>query len=192
MGACPDLPREPVAVQPWTMSLHLPTVAARLAAVDPEVRSLEEEPRFRMGPGMEGGFVPLPSPMMQGLLERPCFTRGDGAEAWTAVHRQLLGSWDVSLRLPSYDRLVGVEWRLWAANGPCPPVVMWPRHSGLAPHWEKIVVLASHSAHRLGAIELCTKCALSLMCVSESCTICYIPMNLECAQPDLVERGVLG
>ena len=35
LAACPDLPREPVSVQPWTVSLHLPTVVARLAAADP-------------------------------------------------------------------------------------------------------------------------------------------------------------
>ena len=40
VAACPDLPREPVSVQPWTVSLHLPTVAARLAATDPEVSLL--------------------------------------------------------------------------------------------------------------------------------------------------------
>ena len=37
VAACPNLPREPVSVQPWTVSLHLPTMAARLAAVDPGV-----------------------------------------------------------------------------------------------------------------------------------------------------------
>ena len=35
VAACPDLPREPVSVRPWTVSLHLPTVEARLAAADP-------------------------------------------------------------------------------------------------------------------------------------------------------------
>ena len=58
--------------------------------------------------------------MTWGLLEGLCFTCGDGAEVWTAVHRQFRGSLDASLRPPGYDRLVGVEWRLWAANGPCP------------------------------------------------------------------------
>ena len=40
VAACRDLPREPVAAQPWTVSVHLPTVAAWLAVVDPEVRLL--------------------------------------------------------------------------------------------------------------------------------------------------------
>ena len=141
MVACPHLPGEPVAVLPWTLSLHLPTVAARLAAVGPEVRSPEEEPGFRLGPGMEVWSVRLPSPMTPGLLEGLSFTRGDGAEVWTVVHRQLPGSWDASLRPPGCDRLVGVEWRLWVANGPCPPVVMWPRCSAPGPRWETIVVL---------------------------------------------------
>ena len=43
VAACPDLPREPVSVQPWTVSLHLPAVAARLAATDPEVSLLGTE-----------------------------------------------------------------------------------------------------------------------------------------------------
>ena len=117
-----------------------PTVAARLAAADPDVRPLEGEPGFQLGPGMEVRSVRLPSPMTQGLLEGLCFTRGDGAEVWTAVHRQLPGSWDASLRPPGYDQLVGVEWRRWAANGPCPPVVIWPRRLGPGPSWETIVV----------------------------------------------------
>ena len=37
VAACPDLLREPVSVQPWAVSLHLITVAARLAAADPGV-----------------------------------------------------------------------------------------------------------------------------------------------------------
>ena len=79
------------------MSLHLPTAAARLAVLDPEVYLLEGEPGFRLVSGMEVRSVRLPSPMMRGLLDGHCFTRGDGAEVWTAVHRQLPGSWDVSL-----------------------------------------------------------------------------------------------
>ena len=137
----PDLPREPMAVQPWSLSQHLPTVAAQLAAVDPEVRSLEEEPGFRLGLGMEVRSVCLPSPMTPELLEGLSFTRSDEAEVWTAVHRQLRGSWDASLQPPGCDWLVGVKWRLWAANGPCPPMVMWPRHSGPGPRCETIMVL---------------------------------------------------
>ena len=33
--------------------------------------------------------------MTPGLLKGLCFTRGDGAEVWIAVHHQLLGSWKV-------------------------------------------------------------------------------------------------
>ena len=51
VAACPDLPREPVAVQPWTVSVHLPTVAARLGAADPEVRLLKDGE----GPGLHLG-----------------------------------------------------------------------------------------------------------------------------------------
>ena len=129
MAACTDLPRKPVTVQPCTMSLHLPTVAAWLAVVDPEVRPLEGKPGFRLTQGMEVKSVRLPIPMTQSLVEGLCFTRGDGADLCTAVHRRLPSS---SRRPPGYD-LVGVEWRLWGANSPCPPVVMWPRRSGPSP-----------------------------------------------------------
>ena len=47
VAACPDVPREPVAFQPWTLSLYLLTVAPRLVVEDPEARSLEEETGFR-------------------------------------------------------------------------------------------------------------------------------------------------
>ena len=134
MAACPHLPRGHGAVQPWTMSLHVPRVAARLAVVDPELRSPVKEPRFWVGPGMEVRSVRLPSPMMPGLLDGLCLTRSDGAEVWTVVHRRLSGSWDASVRPPGWDRLVGVHWRLWAANVLCPPVVMGPWRSGPGPH----------------------------------------------------------
>ena len=138
MAACPELPREPVTVQPWTMSLHLLTVAARLAVVDPEVRPLEGEPGFWPSQRME---VRLPRPVTGSLLEGHCFICGDGAEVWTAVHRQLLARGMRPCGPPRCDRLVGAEWRLWAANGPCPPVVVWPRRSGPGPSWESIVLL---------------------------------------------------
>ena len=51
MAACRNLPREPVATQPWTVSLYLPPVAARLTVVDPEVRRLKDED----GPGLRPG-----------------------------------------------------------------------------------------------------------------------------------------
>ena len=62
VAACPDLPREPVSVQPWTVSLHLPTVAARLAATDPEVSLLGD----REGPGAGGSHCPPPEPCGRG------------------------------------------------------------------------------------------------------------------------------
>ena len=123
------------------MSLHVPTITARVVVVDPEIQPVEGEPEPRLRPGMEVRSVGLPSPTTRGILEGMCLTRGDGAEVWTAVHRQLLGSWDASLRPPGHDRLVAVEWRLRAASGPCPSVVMWPQRSGLGPRWETILVL---------------------------------------------------
>ena len=79
VAACPELPREPVTFLPWTMSLHLPAVAARWAVVDPEVRLLEGEPAFGLRQGMEVTSVRLPNPMTQRLPEGLCFTSGDGA-----------------------------------------------------------------------------------------------------------------
>ena len=71
VAACPYLPREPVTAQPWTVSLHLPTVAARLAVVDPEVRLLKDEdgPGLHLGQGMEVRSARLPSPVARDLLE---------------------------------------------------------------------------------------------------------------------------
>ena len=43
MAACPELPRKPVTVEPWTMSIHFAMVAACLGVVDPDVRPLEGE-----------------------------------------------------------------------------------------------------------------------------------------------------
>ena len=133
MAAGPDLPREPVTAQLWTVSLHVPTVAARLAVVDLEVRPLEVGPGFWMGQGMEVGSVRLPNPVAKGILEGLGFIRGDRADEWAAIHCQLPDAWDTSLRSPGHDGLAGVDWRLWAANGPCPPMVMWPRKSGPGP-----------------------------------------------------------
>ena len=129
VAACPDLPREPVSVQPWTVSVHLPTVAARLAATDPEVLLLgdREGPGLRLGQGLEVRTARLPSPVDRDILEGLQFTRADGADVWTAVHRQLPDAWPQAFRPPVHERLVGVEWRVWAANSPCPPVVALPR-----------------------------------------------------------------
>ena len=58
-----------------------------------------------------------------------------------AVHRHLPGSWDASPRPPGHNRRVEVKCRLWAKNGPCTPVVMWPRKPGPGPSWETIVAV---------------------------------------------------
>ena len=142
VAACPDLPREPVSVQPWTVSLHLPTVAARLAATDPEVSLLgdREGPGLRMGQGLEVRTARLPSPVDGDILEGLQFTRAGGADVWTGVHRQLPDAWPQVYRPPGHERLVGVEWRVWAANSPCPPVVVLPRRTS-HPSWETVAVL---------------------------------------------------
>ena len=142
MAACPDLPREPVSVQPWTVSLHLPTVAARLAATDPEVLLLgdREGPGLHLGRGLEVPSASLPSPVDRDILEGLQFTRADRADVWTAVHRRLPDSWPQVFRPPGHERLVGVEWRVWATNSPCPPVVVLPRRTS-HPSWETVAVL---------------------------------------------------
>ena len=70
-AACPDLSREPVSVQPWAVSSHLPTVAARLAATNPEVLLLgdREGPGLRPGRGLEVRTAGLPSPVDRDILE---------------------------------------------------------------------------------------------------------------------------
>ena len=142
VAACPDLPREPVSVQPWTVSLHLPTVAARLAATDPEVLLLgdREGPGLRLGRGLEVRTAGLPSPVDRDFLEGLQFTRANGADVWTAVHRRLPDAWPQVFRPPGHERLVGVEWRVWAANSPCPPVVVLPRRTS-HPSGETVAVL---------------------------------------------------
>ena len=145
VAACPDPPREPVSVQPWTVSLHLPTVTARLAAADPEVLLLgdREGPGLRLGRGLEVRTARLPSPVERDILEGLQFTRADGADMWTAVHRQLPDAWPQAFRPPGHERLVGVEWRVWAANSPCPPVVVLPRrtsHPSVAVLWGWVAV----------------------------------------------------
>ena len=142
VAACPDLPREPVSVQPWTVSLHLPTVAARLATTDPEVSLLgdREGPGLRLSQGLEVRTARLPSPVDGDILGGLQFTRASGADVWTAVHRQLPDAWPQVYRPPGHERLVGVEWRVWAANGPCPPVVVLPRRTS-HPSWETVAVL---------------------------------------------------
>ena len=141
VAACPDLPREPVSVQPWT-ALHLPTLAAGLAAADPGVLLLgdQEGPGLRLGRGLEVRSARLPSPVERDILEGLQFTRADGAYVWTAVHRQLPDAWPQAFRPPGHERLVGVEWRLCAANRPCPPVVVLPRRTS-HPSWETVAVL---------------------------------------------------
>ena len=142
VAACPDLPSEPVFVQPRTVSLHLPTVAARLAPANPGVMLLgdREGPGLRLGRGLEVRTARLPSPVERDILEGLQFTRADGTDVWTAVHRQLPGAWPQAFRPPGHERLVGVEWRVRAANSPCPPVVVLPRRTS-HPGWETVAVL---------------------------------------------------
>ena len=75
--ACLRLPRELVAIQPRTLSLHLPTVGARLAVVDAEVR---DRPGYRVAPGLEATMVWLLDPLTLGLLDGLHRSRGDGVE----------------------------------------------------------------------------------------------------------------
>ena len=141
VAACPDPPREPVSVQLWTVFLHLPTLAARLAATDREVFLLgdREGPGLRLGRGLEVRTARLPNPVERDILEGLQFTRADGADMWTAVHRQLPDAWRQAFRPPGHERLVGMEWRVWAANSPCPPVVVLPRRTS-HPSWETVAV----------------------------------------------------
>ena len=152
VAACPDLPREPVSVQPWTVSLHLPTVAAGLAAKDPEVLLLgdREGPGFRLGRGLEVRTARLPCPVDRDILDGLQFTRADGADAWTAVHCRLPDAWPQVFRPPGQERLVGLEWRVWATNSTCPPEVVLPRRTS-HPSWETVTVLWGWVAvHRAG------------------------------------------
>ena len=149
VAACRDLPRQPVSVQPWTVSLHLPTVGACLAAKDPEVLMLgdREGPGFRLGRGLEVCTARVPSPVDRDILDGLQFTRADGADVWTAVHRWLPDAWPQVFRPPGQERLVGVEWRVWATNSPCPPVVVLTRRTS-PPSWETVAVLWKWAAVR--------------------------------------------
>ena len=131
MAACPDRPREPISVQPWTLSLHLPTVAARLAAADPEVLLLgdREGLGLRLVRGLKVRTARLPSPVERDIMEGLQFMRADGADMRTAVHRQLPDAWPQAFRPPGHEHLVGVEWRVWAAKSSCPPVMVLPRRT---------------------------------------------------------------
>ena len=143
VAACPDPPREPVSAHSWTVSLHLPTVASRLAAADPEDWLLKDGdgPGLHLGQGMEVRTARLPSPVESDILEGLQFTRADGADVWTAVHRRLPDAWHKTFRPPGHERLVGVEWRVWAANSPCSPVVLLPKKFSPHPSWETVAVL---------------------------------------------------
>ena len=54
---------------------------------------------------------------------------------------ELPNAWHKTFRPPVHERVVGVEWRVWAANSPCPPVVVLPKKSGPNPSWEAVAVL---------------------------------------------------
>ena len=56
------------------------------------------------------------------------------------LHRWFPASWDVSMRPPRHEQIVGVVWRLWAANSPGPPTMIVPWRTG-SNTWETIVVL---------------------------------------------------
>ena len=141
--ACPDLPGKPISAKPWTVSLHLPTMAARLAAADPEARLLKDGDGLglHLGQGMEVRTARLPSPVERDILEGLQFTRADGADVWPAIHRQLPDAGHRTFRPPSHERRMGVEWRMWAANSPCPPIMVLPKKSGPHPSWETMAVL---------------------------------------------------
>ena len=126
----------------WTVSLHLPMVAARLAATDPVVLLLGDRdgPGLRLWRGLEIRTARLPSPVERDVMEGLQFTRADGADVWTAVHRQLPDAWPQAFRAPGHERLVGVEWHVWAANSPCQLVVVLPRRTS-RPSWETVAVL---------------------------------------------------
>ena len=81
------------------------------------------------------------------ILEGLQFTRAGGADVWTAVHRQLPDAWPQVFRPPGHERLVGVEWRVWGANSPCPPVVVLPRRTS-HPSWKTVAVLSGWVAVR--------------------------------------------
>ena len=142
VAACPDAPHELVSVQPWSVPLHLPTVEARFAAADPGVLLLggREGPGLPLGRGPEARTARLPSPVEGDILEGLQCTQADGADVWTTVHRQLPNAWPQAFRPPGHERLVGVEWRLWAANSPCLPVVVLPRRTS-HPSWGTVAVL---------------------------------------------------
>ena len=78
--------------------------------------------------------------MERDILEGLQFTRADGADVWTAIHRRLPDAWPQVFRPPGHERFVGVEWRVWATNNPCLPVVVLPRRTS-HPSWETVAVL---------------------------------------------------
>ena len=129
------------SVQPWTVSLHLPTVAARLAAADPGVLLGDREGRgLRLGRELEVPTARPPSSVERIILEGIQFTQADGADVWTAVHPQLPDAWPQAFRPPGHEHLVGVEWRVWAANSPGWPVVALPGRTS-HPSLETVAVL---------------------------------------------------
>ena len=102
---------------------------------------------FRLGPGLEVRTARLPSPVDRDILEGLQFTRADGADVWTAVHRRLPETRPQVFQPPGHERLVGVEWRVWASNSPCPLVVVLPRRTSHR-SWETVAVLSGWVAVR--------------------------------------------
>ena len=108
------------------------------------VKEAHEMERTRLGqrrgrwkPAVTGPRGGAPQSCGKGHLH---FTRADGADVRTAVHRQLPDTWPQAFWPPGHEGLVGVEWRAWTANSPCPPVVVLPRRTS-HPSWETVAVL---------------------------------------------------
>ena len=119
---------------PWWRPALRPRTRTSRCLGDPE------GPGLRLGRGLEVRTARLPSRVERDILEGLQFTRAGGADAWTAIHRQLPDAWPQAFRPPGHERLVGSEWRVWAANSPCPPVVILPRRTS-HPSWETVAVL---------------------------------------------------
>ena len=156
MAACPDLPREPVRAQPWTVFLQPPRVAAKLAVLDPEVRSLEKGPGFWPRQGMEVRSVRLPSAVMQRIHFE---TMSKPSEYCCGSHMAALFTCrGLSVTTLGWCELIGLIspsnthcGYLWLLQGPCGYTSPWiekdvlvqcPRYFGEIP---QVLMLKTHS-----------------------------------------------
>ena len=97
------------------------------------------------GSGLDRGwrFVPSASPVPW----RATSLRGCSSRVVTELTcgppstRHLPNAWHRTFRPPSHERLAGIEWRVWAANSPCPPLVVLSKKSGPHPSWETVALL---------------------------------------------------